>query len=145
MEQNNTDVIVNQSELAQIEKEILAKDKQREDTLRKQIEEETRAKIEQENRLKELEENNKKLQELIVLNAKKQDEEKLAREQELLKIKEELAKPKGYVNTSSPFQQQKESNHFDANKLSPEQIREIDEESKKAFMKHLGMADVEWQ
>jgi hypothetical protein len=146
MEQNNNnDIIVNKSELEQIEKEILAKDKQKEDAFKINLEKEIRSKLEQEQRLKELEERNKKLEELITFNTKKQEEDRLQREQELQKIKEELAKPKGFVNTNNPFHNNIQEPKFNANNLTKEQVGSIEEESKKAFMKHLGMADVEWQ
>jgi len=141
--ENNNNITVNKSELEQIEKEILMKDKQKEEALKQQLEQEIRSKIEQETKLKELEDKNKKLEELIINNNKKLDEEKLAREQELNKIKEELAKPKGIINTQSPFQKEPEKK-MSFNNLTKEQVIEIDLNSKKAFMDFIGMKDKEW-
>ena len=135
---------INKSELENIEKEIMQKEILKQKQYKNDIEKEIRDKLQQEQKLKELEEKNKRLEEMFKESLQKTETEKKQREEELLKLKEEIAKPKGYVKSENPFQGGNNEKAFDINSLTQEQIREIDENSKKAFMAQLGILPNEW-
>lgn len=131
-----TDALISQSDIEKIEKEIMGKDKAKEEALRKDVEAKIRKEIETETKLKELETKNRQYEEML---KKYLDEKKIQEEQhvaELEKVKQEVGSSKAIHNVQSPFR--RDANiPIDFDNLSPEQLKEIEEQSKRAFKEHL--------
>lgn len=134
------DAVVSSNELQQIEKSLLDKDKEKEAALRKEVEEKVRKEMEDAARLRELEAEKAKLEAAV----KKQAEDKATFEQqksdEIEELKKKIGSTKHVIDTQSPFggAETPGNNQF-TNKLTPEVIRDIDEESKEAFFKKQGL------
>lgn len=139
------DAIVSSDEVKSIEEKLLAGDKAKEDALRKEIEEKLRKEMEQEQKMKELESEKEKLEAAV----KKQAEEKAALEEsknkELEEAKSQIGTSKQVVHRDNPFARAPNPNAQQfADNLTPEQVKEIDDNSKKAFFNKLGITTDDW-
>ena len=132
------DVEINKKDIEDIEREVLAKEKKREDEIRSNVEaklrremEEEKKKKEEADRLKALEEENKTMQKML-----KEMEEK--RQKEIEDLKSQLGASKA-IHNFQPAQKPKEGLN-----LTDEVMKEINEESKKAFLQKHGLTERQW-
>ncbi len=140
----DTDAVISSEELASIEKEVLAKDKDREAELTKEVETKVRKDMQAETRLKELETEKAKLELLVKEQAKEKQTLNEDFRKEIDLIKEKIGSSKRMVDTDSPFGSPNHAQENPTKTLDSEKVREIDEESKTAFLKSQGITEKEW-
>jgi hypothetical protein len=146
VETKKEESFISNEELESIEREVLSKTELANKKLKTEIEAQVRKEFETEQKLKELEAEKKKLEDAVL--KQKEEREKTASElkAELEKLKEQMGSSKSVVNNNSPFGK----NNTDSpvsnriSDLTKEQIIEIEEESKKAFMDKLGIREDRW-
>jgi len=140
------DVKVSEKELEDIEKSIIDKDKANEDALKKEIEDKVRKEMETEQKLKELEETKAKLEATIAKQAKEKEEIEKNKTQDIEELKKQIGSTKAIVNNNNPFQKpvnQEENSNFGEN-LNSDDLKDVDEASKMAFLKKQGLSDNQW-
>ena len=131
------EAVISKKELEDIEREVLGKDKERETKLKQDIKEE----MEAEQRLKLLEETKVKLEAAVKQQAEDKVDLKEKLEKEITELKEQVGTSKGVVNVQSPFVKSEGKSSL---RLDSEKVKEIDEESKKAFLEKMGLAEHQW-
>jgi septal ring factor EnvC (AmiA/AmiB activator) len=141
----DNDSVISNKELEAIEREVLAKDNASKESLRKEVEAQLRKEMETENKLKALELENKKLEEAVKAQAEEKKRLQEEKEKEAEELKSRIGASKAIVNTNSPFQNPqvpRKSNFGEG--LSDEQLAEVDEESKRAFLDAHGLQNDQW-
>ena len=144
MVEETNDAVVSAEEIKKVETEVLAKEKVKEDALRKEVETQVRKEIADKAEADKLISDKEKLEATVLAEAeekKKLEEEKT---QEIEDLKKQIGSTKNVVSTENPFRGEKDSTKNSDNKsfingLSEEQLQEIDEKSKEAFMNTHGM------
>lgn len=143
MVEETNDAIVTTEDLKSIESEVMAKDKAKEDSIRKEVEASVRKELEEKAAVDALKAEKERLEKAVLEQAK--EKERLAEEKakEIEDLKKQIGTTKSVVNTNNPFQgkpKEGSSESLDFVKdLTDEQLQEIEENSKKAFMEHHGM------
>lgn len=136
---NSEDAIVSDEEIKKIEAEVLKKSAAKEVALREKLESEIRAKLEAEAKAKAEKERLAALEASVARAAAEKEEMLKKHEEELKQLKERTGSTKSVVDSQSPFKNSNDSNDFDVKNLSQEQVRDIDDESKRAFLEKHGL------
>ena len=130
--------MVSDDEIRKIEEEVLMKDEEKKKKLKEEIEKELKQKMAEEEKQKKITEENDKLKEVVKKQREQYDNKIKSFEEEMKELKEKIGSSKAIVNNNSPFNQgDNKKDKIDFNKLSSEEIREIEEESKEAFKKYM--------
>ena len=130
------DVVVSQRDIDDVTRDVLQKDKEREQRIREEAKEELRKEMEAEQQKKKLLDDKLKLEAALLQKEKENAETVKKLKEDAEKLREQIGQSKGFVNTNNPFSQgESEDNRQEINidELTPEQINAIDEASKNAF------------
>ena len=145
MEKNETvkndDSVVSGKELEAIEQQVLQKDREANAEIIKAAEDKVRKEMETEAKLRALEEEKAKMEEVI----KQQAQEKKEKDEAYSKLQEQVGTTKSIRPTNSPFLQQPTTDNTFSDSLDDEErIREIEDASQEAFLKHHGLSEAQW-
>ena len=132
---DENEVVVSQSDIDNVTRDLLQKDKANEDKIRAEERIKVKKEMEDEAATQKLLNDKKMLEAALVQKDKENVAEIATLKAEQEKLKEQIGQGKGIVDTKNPFSQGKENNEqeLDLDKLTPEQINEIDEASKDAW------------
>jgi len=134
----NEDVIISKNDIDNVTREVLERDKVEQEKLRKEIEEKVRKEIVEEQEKQKLVEDKKKLEAALVQKEKEAVEERDRLRKEMEEIRASIGQSKAQVNDNNPFIQGKTKEEgLNLDDLTPEQINEIEENSKAEFKKSL--------
>ena len=137
-EQNDDDVVVSQKDIDNVTKEVLDRDKVEQDKIRKEVETQVRKEISEEQTKQKLVDDKQKLEAALVQKEKERVTEQETLRKEVNDLKEQMGQSKAQINTDNPFLGKKPTEQeLNIDNLTPEQIMEIDENSKKAFKESL--------
>jgi hypothetical protein len=137
-EQNDDDVVVSQKDIDNVTKEVLDRDKVEQDKIRKEVETQVRKEILEEQTKQKLVDDKQKLEAALVQKEKEKVTEQETLRKEVNDLKEQMGQSKAQINTDNPFLGKKPTEQeLNIDNLTPEQIMEIDENSKKAFKESL--------
>jgi len=145
-EEQNNDSTISSTDLEAIEKDVLKKDLAEKQSLKEEVEKKVREEIAAEQKLKTLEDEKQQLEAAI----KKQVEDKKvlseAQAKEIEELKSKIGKSKAVHNNESPFANgTPEQIKNKLEELTIEQIKEIDDSSKEAFLDSLGLHKNDWK
>jgi len=136
----NDEIQVKGDDLKQIEQEALAKENQKVEDLKKQIEDKLKKEMADEqkkkdeaNQLKKLQEENKAMQNML-------KEKETQTQQEIQKLKEQIGSSKA-IHTNNHPENMSKPKELDLNELT---LKEIDHNSKKAFLEKYGLNEKQW-
>lgn len=145
-EQNN-DSTISSTELEAIEKDVLKKDLAEKESLKEEVRKQVMAEVAAEQKLKDLETEKKQLEDAV----KKQAEDKkvLAESQakEIEELKAKIGTSKAVHNNENPFGNgnTETTSGSKLETLTVEQVKEVDDLSKEAFLESLGLHRSEWK
>lgn len=140
---NESDAVVSAEELKKVEEKIVAKDKAKEDILKEEIEAKVRKELAEKAEAERLVKEKEQLEATILQQAKDKESEAAKKAVEIEELKKQIGSTKSVINTDSPFHEEKknaptskEGGKDFVKSLTPEQLLEVDEESKRKFMEH---------
>jgi len=138
MSEENDDVVISQKDINDVTKEVLERDKVEQDKIRKEVETQVRKEIFEEQTKQKLVDDKQKLESALVQKEKERVTEQETLRKEMNDLKEQMGQSKSQISTNNPFSGQKpKEQELSLDNLTPEQIIEIDENSKKAFKESL--------
>ena len=145
---SNSDAVVSNNEIDAVTKKVLAEGKIEKDKMAVNIETQIRAKIEAENHLKDLEKQNQQFKESIQRQEAEKQRISADKDKEIETLKSQVGGSKAQVQTQSPFGK-RDGEQTDVlstmKNLTQEQINEIGENSRLAFMKEQNIPDSQWK
>ena len=136
----NDEIQVKGDDLKQIEQEALAREKQKEQDLKKEIEDKLKKEIAEEQAKKDKADQLKKLQEENQAMQNMLKEKETQTQQEIQKLKEQIGSTKAIHINNHPESTTKPQG-LDLNELT---LKEIDINSKKAFLEKYGLNEKQW-
>lgn len=140
---------ISAEELANIEKDVLSKEQKKNAGIIKETEDRVKKELLKEQQFSKLKEDKEKLEEAV--KAQIQEKQKLKKEMEekLEESKKNQGGSKAIVNNKNPFSEKNpqltdEEILKKAAEMTSEQIMDIDEKSKEAFLKDKGLSPSQW-
>jgi len=141
----DNDALVSNTELENIEKEILSKDQEAKEKLQKEVEARVRKELETEQKLKDLTTEKEKLEAVIKKQADTKDEELKAKDEELKTLNEKVGSTKAIRNVDSPFNKTPGVKTNFGENLNSEQVQDVNEASMDAFLEHHNLSRSQWK
>ena len=135
----NDDVVVSDKDIEDVTKEVLKKDEEQKRTQQETLEKEIREKIAKEEQEKADKEERAALKQAIIKKEEEKEEAIKKLRAELEETKKKVGSSKAIVNTQNPFQKgsddkdDKDANTKFADKLTSEQMGEIDDLSREKW------------